>query len=151
MLVAALGALLFWLEPVPGPGPVALAVQIAIVHALLIAPSLGPMRWQDALWGSLLGLPFVLLCAWAQPLRDPLLIWVACVACGAAGQRVDRRWFLATMALLIALPFALGYLCREFGAPDSAATFDALSPLSLQLGPGIALLFVWPAIAWWNR
>jgi len=117
----------------------------------VIAPSLGAIAWRAALFGSALAIPFLLICSWAQPIRDPLLVFGSAAVCGAAGQALRSRWFLPSMLLLIALPIALAYLCEEFGAPASAPVFRNLSPWMLHLGPGLALLWVWPVIALGRR
>ena len=127
----------------PGPGPLDFAARVAILHALVVAPSFPSLSVPAALFGSALAIPFLALCSWAAPSADPWIVFAAAAVCGACGRSM---FFRGAMIALIALPYALGYLCEEFGAPESATAFENLSPLALHAGPGLALLLIAPVV-----
>lgn len=140
-------ALWFARAPVPGPGPLAWTTRLALLHAVLLAPSLGalPVRW--SLFAGAMALPFLALASWGHPaaaIRDALLLLVSAVACGAAGAHLRARAYLPSIVALLALPYGLGYLCEEFGRPGLASTFRRLSPWTLHPGAAVFLLWIWP-------
>jgi hypothetical protein len=137
-------------DPVPGPGPLDWMVRLALLHAIVIAPSLGAIDLRWSLFTGALALPFFALVAWGHPagaIRDLLVVFGSAVACGAAGATWRHRAYLPSVVALLALPFALGYLCEEFGRPESAGLFRDLSPWALRPGPGVLLLWAWPVLA----
>jgi hypothetical protein len=155
LLVALEVAVLWTREPVPGPGPLDWILRVAILHLVILAPSLGAMDWRWSLLPAALALPFVALVSWGHgfvDLRDGMVLLLSAAACGAAGIRLRHGWYLPTVILLVVLPYALGYLCEEFGRADVAGSWRSLSPWTLQLGIGVLLLWVWPVVALaWRR
>jgi hypothetical protein len=122
-------------------------VRLALLHAVVIAPSLGALDARWSLFVGALALPFFALVAWGHPaaaIRDLLVVSLSAVACGAAGATRKNRWYLPTVIALLVLPYGLGYLCEEFGRPESAGYFRHLSPWALRPGAGILLLWAWP-------
>jgi len=137
-------------EPTPGPGPLRWVLRIAILHAALLAPSLGAMDWRWSLLAAALALPFIALVSWGhsgEELSNGLMLFVSAVACGAAGLKLRTAWYLPTVILLFVLPYALGYLCEEFGRADVAGSWRAVSPWTLQTGIGVFALWAWPVWA----
>jgi len=122
-------------------------VRLAILHVVVVAPSLGALDLRWSLFVGALALPFFALVAWGQPaasIRDLLVVFLSALACGAAGATLRHAFYLPTVIGLLVLPYALGYLGEEFGRPESAAAFRHLSPWSLHPGAGLFLLWAWP-------
>jgi len=132
---------------VPGPGPLPDAVRLAALHAAILAPSLGRLDARWSLFAAAFALPFFATAGWGRPpgeIRDALVLAVSAAACGAAGARRRQRAYLPSVILLFVLPFALGYLCEEFGRADAAAAWRNVSPWTLHAGAGVLLLWAWP-------
>ncbi len=152
---------------VPAPGPLVLCTQLALLHLALLAPALGRFdaRWSIGL--LLLALPALALVSYGR--SGGALLWCGAVvasaaASGAAAQSLPagRRIYLASITLLLALPFALAYLCEEFGNPAAATVVRAWSPwagaslAACDAAPpnaALLLLWAWPvgALTWRTR
>jgi len=141
-------------EPAPGPGPLDLSLRVALLHLVVIAPSLGVLAPRWSLLAAALALPFLALGAWghdARELRDAAILFVSAAACGAAGARDRPPAYLPSVIALLVLPYGLGYLCEEFGAAEAAGTWRRVSPWSLEAGVATLLLWAWPAAALMRR
>ena len=132
-----------------------LCTQLALLHLALLAPALGRFDARWSLGLLLLALPALALVSYGR--SGGALLWCCAVvasaaASGAAAQSLQsgRRIYLASITLLLALPFALAYLCEEFGNPAAATAVRAWSPwagASLAAcdaaPPNAALLLLW--------
>lgn len=157
LLLLALLVLAFQLAPArPGPGPLALCVSVACVHAALLAPSIA--RRPSLSWGLapvLLALPALGASTYGHPGAWPpagsLLLVAAASLAGAFGR--GSRLYLGAMLLVFALPFGLSYLVLEFGDPARATAWRLASPVAAagRVASGAAppaicllLLLAWP-------
>jgi len=143
-----------------GPGPLAPVAGLCALHAALLAPAVARGR---AAWGFLpvlLGLPALCAASYghagAGPLLGALLLTVLACASGAAARTlpadVTALFYLPSMILLFAAPYALRYLALEFGAPASAAGWASPSPWAaaeaLAAGAGLPVLAPLLLLAW---
>jgi len=142
------GAALWWTPLEPVPGPLLLCTQVAVVHLALLMPAAGTMALAWSAYASAVALSVVVMSGYghgAGELAGCVALVLSAGACGAAAQRlVHRRFYLASITLLLALPFVCAYLVEEFGAPGTAAAWRALSPLSGASATAILLLWAWP-------
>ena len=159
---------MWWTDLVPAPGPLALATQFALLHLALLAPALGRFegRWSVGLLS--LALPALALTSYGHGVRP--LLWcgaflVSAAASGAAAQSLRQRGrtlYMASITLMLAIPFALAYLLEEFGNPAAATAWRAWSPwagaslAACDAAPAngaLLLLWAWPVgvFAWRRR
>jgi hypothetical protein len=163
LLLAFLSAAVLLVPERPGPGPLALCAGLAALHAALLSPLLGhgPAAW--GLLPTLLALPALAATSYGRPGLRPLAGSVALVALaalsGAAARALGRAregLYGATVVLLFAGPYALGYLARELGDPGTADGWLLVSPWAAAErvaegasppAPAVLALLAWPVWA----
>jgi hypothetical protein len=145
---------------VPAPGPLLLCTAVALVHLAFLMPALGntPARW--TLFAAAIAVPVVALASYGHALNALVgceALVLSAAAAGAAAQRLRgatlRAAYLASIAVLLAMPYALGYLAEEFGAAAHASDWRALSPVAgaartvengAPASAALLLLWAWP-------
>ncbi len=157
LLVALLAGALAVTPARPGPGPLPFLLQIAVIHAALLGPSIGHGRGAWAALGVPLALPALCAASYGHDRLLPAaaLLLLASLA-GGAGRALRGRTagaiYLPTLLLAFFAPYGLHYLVAEFGRAASAEAWLRLSPLAaagglaLSPAPALALLF-WPVVA----
>jgi len=151
LLLALQGAALWWTTPEPVPGPLLLCTRVSVVHLALLMPALGviPMAWSA--YAFAVAWSVVLMSGYGYApgeLASCSVLVLSAAAAGASAQRfATRQLYLATITLLLALPYACAYLVEEFGPAGAAAGWRALSPLSGGSAAAILLLWAWPVVA----
>jgi len=130
---------------------------VAVLYLALLMPAAGTFAPGWSAFASAVALAVVVMSGYghgAGELAGCAALVLSAGACGAAAQRLEhRRLYLASITLLLALPFICAYLVEEFGAPGTAAGWRALSPLSGASSAAILLLLAWPVVvlAWRRR
>jgi len=148
LLLALEGAALASTASVPEPGPLLLCTRVAVVHLALLMPALGALALVWCGYACAVAVAVVVMSGYGHPIEElagcAALVFSAAAA-GAAAQRFERRrLYLASMTLLLALPYACAYLVEEFGRSTDAAGWRALSPLAGPSSAAILLLWAWP-------
>ena len=142
------GVALWWTPLEPVPGPLLLCTQIAVVHLALLMPAAGTIAPAWNAYASAVALSVVWMAGYghaAGELAGCAALVASAGACGAAAQRLThRRFYLASITMLLALPIGCAYLVEEFGSLGAAAGWRALSPLSGTSAAAILVLWAWP-------
>lgn len=151
LLLALEAAALFGTALEPRPGPLLLCTQVAVVHLALLMPALGSIPGVWSAYTAAVAVAVVLLSGFGHTgtaIGGSLALVVSAAASGAAAQRFpNRKLYLASITLVLVLPYACAYLVEEFGRPGNAAAWRPISPLAGASTAAVLLLWAWPVLA----